>query len=102
MYTCIFIIKVKQSHHPGNTWMGVTKSHTVEPLDLNHLDPQFPGPNDEVRVSGGAEGVSYDEEGDIFVLGAGVDAVGFRLHNVAIGQHDVLAVEIFLAVSDIQ
>lgn len=51
-------------------------------------------------MRGGAQRVSYDEEGDIFVLGAGVDAVGFRLDDIAIGQDDVLAVESFLAVSD--
>lgn len=44
----------------------------------------------------GAERISDDQEGDIFVLSAGVDAVRLRLHHVAIGQHDILAVESLL------
>lgn len=62
------------------------------------LHPQFSGPNDEVRVRGGAEGVSDDQERHVFVFGAGVDAVRFRLDDVAIGQDDVLAVESLLVV----
>lgn len=49
-------------------------------------------------MGGGAERVSDDKEGDIFVLGGGVDAVRLRLDHVAIGQDDVLAVESLLRV----
>lgn len=49
-------------------------------------------------MRGGAEGISDDEEGHIFVFGAGVDAVRLRLDHVTIGQDDVLAVESLLIV----
>lgn len=49
-------------------------------------------------MGGGAERVSYDKEGDIFVLRGSVDAVRLRLDHVAIGQDDVLAVESLLRV----
>ncbi len=61
--------------------------------ELTHFYAQFSGPDDEVRVGGGAERISHDQERHILVFGCGVDAVCFRLHHVAISQDDVLAVK---------
>lgn len=61
-----------------------------------HLYTQLPRPNDEIRVSRGAERVSDNKKRDVLILRTRVDAVCLGLDNIAIGQNYFLLVKRFL------